>query len=189
MTSPDQDRRSPACALVIFGASGDLTARKLLPALERLGAHRAIPPAGARVRRAASGAIPPEVALIGVARTPMTDEEFSAYCRKAVAGTDNPRWAELTAHARYVSGGYDDPATYARLAEVLGECDRNRGTAGNRVYYFSTPPRLFGPIALSLGKAGLATPEGDGFVRAVIEKPFGWAEESARALYAELSSA
>jgi glucose-6-phosphate 1-dehydrogenase len=174
MTHPEQDRRSPACALVIFGASGDLTARKLLPALERLAAY---------------GALPPEVALIGVARTPMTDDEFAAYCRKAVAGTDNARWAELTANARYVHGGYDDPATYARLAEVLAECDRQRGTAGNRVYYFSTPPRLFGPIALSLGKAGLSTPDGDGFVRAVIEKPFGWDEASARELYADLSTA
>jgi glucose-6-phosphate 1-dehydrogenase len=174
MTSPDQDRRSPACALVIFGASGDLTARKLLPALERLAAY---------------GAVPPEVALIGVARTPMSDEEFAAYCRNAVAGTDNPRWADLTGNARYVHGGYDDPATYARLAEVLGECDRHRGTAGNRVFYFSTPPRLFGPIAVSLGKAGLSTPAGDGFVRAVIEKPFGWDEVSARELYADLSTA
>src|SRR3954467_2851155 len=103
MTTPEQDRRAPACALVIFGASGDLTARKLLPALERLAAY---------------GAIPPDVALIGVARTPMTDEEFSAYSRKAVAGTDNPRWAGLTANARYVHGGYDDRSTYAPPAEV-----------------------------------------------------------------------
>ena len=62
----EPDRRSPPCCLVIFGASGDLTARKLLPALEQLAAY---------------GALPPEVALIGVARTPMTDEEFSRYCR------------------------------------------------------------------------------------------------------------
>ena len=101
----------------------------------------------------------------------------------------DPRWRELTAAARYVSGGYDDPATYQRLAEVLAECDRRHGTAGNRVYYFATPPRLFGPIAVSLGKAGLSVPSGDGFVRAVIEKPFGWDEVSAKELYADLSSA
>jgi glucose-6-phosphate 1-dehydrogenase len=170
----DSERRSPACALVIFGASGDLTARKLLPALERLAAY---------------GALPPEVALIGVARTPMSDEEFAAYCGEKVAGDGNERWAELTRSARYVHGGYDDPATYARLAEVLGESDRAHGTAGNRVYYFSTPPRLFGPIAVSLGKAGLSVPEGDSFVRAVIEKPFGWDDDSARELYADLSTA
>jgi glucose-6-phosphate 1-dehydrogenase len=170
----DQVRRSPACALVIFGASGDLTARKLLPALERLSAY---------------GALPPEVALIGVARTPMTDEEFAAYCRAKVAGSDNPRWSQLAADARYVHGDYDDPATYAQLAEVLDDADRLHGTSGSRVYYFATPPRLFGPIALSLGKAGLSTPKGDGFVRVVIEKPFGWDETSARELYADLSTA
>src|SRR3954452_11701607 len=170
----ESERKSPPCVLVIFGASGDLTARKLLPALERLAAY---------------GALPGEVALVGVARTPMSDEEFGAYCRDKVSGGGNPRWNDLTAAARYVHGDYDDPDTYSRLAEVLSECDRLHGTAGNRVYYFATPPRLFGPIALSLGKAGLSVPDGDSFVRAVIEKPFGWDEESARELYADLSSA
>ncbi len=170
----DADRRSPPCVLVIFGASGDLTARKLLPALERLAGY---------------GALPPEVALIGVARTPMTDDEFRDHCRRSVSGEASPRWRELSAAARYVHGGYDDPSTYQRLAEVLADCDRRHGTAGNRVYYFATPPRLFGPIAVSLGKAGLSVPSGDSFVRAVIEKPFGWDEASARDLYADLSSA
>jgi glucose-6-phosphate 1-dehydrogenase len=170
----DQDRRSPACCLVIFGASGDLTARKLLPALERLAAY---------------GALPREVTLVGVARTPMTDDEFAEYCRTRVAGDRNPRWQQLTETVRYVHGGYDDPATYQRLSEVLAECDRDHGTAGNRVYYFSVPPRLFSPVALSLGKAGLGSADGDGFVRAVIEKPFGWDEPSARDLYADLSTA
>jgi glucose-6-phosphate 1-dehydrogenase len=119
----------------------------------------------------------------------MTDAEFRDRCRAAVGGAGTPRWRELTERARYVGGGYDDPDTYHRLAEVLGECDREQGTAGNRVYYFSVPPRLFGPVALSLGKAGLGTPEGEAFVRAVIEKPFGWDEDSARDLYADLTSA
>jgi glucose-6-phosphate 1-dehydrogenase len=170
----DSDRRSPPCALVIFGASGDLTARKLLPALERLAGY---------------GALPAEVALIGVGRTPLTDADFGDLCRRSVSGQDSPRWKDLTAAARYVSGGYDDPATYERLAEVLAECDSRHGTAGSRVFYFATPPRLFGPIAVNLGKAGLSVPAGDGFVRAVVEKPFGWDESSARELYAELSSA
>ena len=159
----DAERRSPPCVLVIFGASGDLTARKLLPALERLAALRRAAPGGradrrrpyAHDRRRVRGLLPPR-------RCP---------------ATDNPRWADLAANARYVHGGYDDPATYARLAEVLAECDQRRGTAGNRVFYFATPPRLFGPIAVSLGKAGLSVPAGDAFVRAVIEKPFGWDED------------
>jgi glucose-6-phosphate 1-dehydrogenase len=170
----DVDRQSPPCVLVIFGASGDLTARKLLPALARLAGY---------------GALPPEVVLIGVARTPMTDDEFGDLCRRSVSGADDPRWDQLTSTARYVHGGYDDPATYQRLAEVMDECDRMHGCAGNRVYYFSTPPRLFGPIALSLGKAGLSVPDDGAFVRAVIEKPFGWDEASARDLYADLSTA
>jgi glucose-6-phosphate 1-dehydrogenase len=88
-----------------------------------------------------------------------------------------------------VAGDYDDPAAYQRLADVLDECDRDRGTAGSRVYYFSVPARVFGPIAVSLGKAGLGRADGGGFVRAVIEKPFGWDEDSARSLYVDLSSA
>src|SRR5215210_1664149 len=170
----DADRRSPPCVLVIFGASGDLTARKLVPALERLAGY---------------GALPPEVALVGVARTPMTDAEFGNLCSRSVHGGDNQRWTDLTSAARYVHGDYDDPATYQRLAEVLADCDERHGTAGNRLYYFATPPRLFGPIAMSLGKAGLSVPAGGSSVRAVVEKPFGWDEISARELYAELSSA
>jgi glucose-6-phosphate 1-dehydrogenase len=170
----DRDRRSPPCALVIFGASGDLTARKLLPALERLAAY---------------GALPDGVVLVGVARTPMGEDGFRSYCREQVAGTDHDHWSKLTGAARYVVGGYDDPATYERLAAVLDECDSTAGTDGNRVYYFATPPRLFGPIAVGLGKAGLGRPTGAGFVRAVIEKPFGWDEDSARDLYADLSTA
>jgi glucose-6-phosphate 1-dehydrogenase len=170
----DQDRRSPPCALVIFGVSGDLTARKLLPARERL---------------AADGALPPEVSLVGVARTPMTDQEFATYCARAVAGSGGARWQSLVDTARYVQGGYDDPATYQRLADVLADVDRAQGTGGNRVYYLATPPRLFSPIAISLGKAGLSRPDDGSFVRAVIEKPFGWDEASARDLYADLSTA
>src|SRR4051794_10757171 len=127
----DAERVSPPCVLVIFGASGDLTARKLLPALERLAAY---------------GALPEQVALVGVARTPMSDDQFGAYCREKAPGAGNERGAQLTKPARYVHGGYDAPATYGRLADVVGDRDRAVGTAGNRVFYFSTPPRLFGPI-------------------------------------------
>src|SRR4051794_20537535 len=170
----DAGRRSPPCVLVIFGASGDLTSRKLLPALARLAGY---------------GALAPEVTLIGVARTPMTDDEFADRCRRSVSGEGHPRWKDLTGAARYVNGAYDDPATYRRLADVLDECDHRNGTAGNRVYYFATPPRLFGPIAVGLGKAGLGHSPSGGFVRAVIEKPFGWDEDSARELYVHLSTA
>src|SRR5215475_13371971 len=88
--------RTPPCALVIFGASGDLTARKLLPAIGRL---------------AAEEALAPEVTLIGVARTPLTDDDFRSRCRHAVEAS-SPEVDRLITGARYLAGSYDDPATY-----------------------------------------------------------------------------
>jgi glucose-6-phosphate 1-dehydrogenase len=170
----DAARRAPACALVIFGASGDLTERKLLPAIRQLAAHH-------RLR--------PEFALVGVARTAMSDEEWADKCLSDHSGSGNgpPEWAPK-ASFRYVSGGYDDPETYHRLAEVLTECDRTLGTGGHRVFYLATPPRLFGTIAVQLGKSGLnVSTEGD-WPRLVIEKPFGWDEASARSLYTDISA-
>ena len=164
--------RTPPCALVIFGASGDLTARKLLPALGRLAADKALAP---------------QVALVGVARTAMTDDEFRSRCREAIraSGADVD---ELIDGARYVSGNYDDPATHQELARLVRELDERRGLDGNRVFYLATPPQLFGPIAVQLGAAGLDKSATGGFTRLVIEKPFGWDEQSARELYAEISS-
>src|SRR3954451_6974687 len=107
MTS-DAERVSPPCVLVIFGASGDLTARKLLPALERLAAY---------------GALPEEVALVGVARTPMSDEELGAYCREKVGGTGTQRWAPLTKTARYVDGVGVVPAPFEDRPDVPGKRD------------------------------------------------------------------
>jgi glucose-6-phosphate 1-dehydrogenase len=172
---PDSDR-VPPCVLVIFGASGDLTERKLLPALERL---------------ATFGRLPAELTLVGVARTSMTDDEFRDRCARAATRDEptSPEWRRVLDGVRYVSGSYDDLATYERLRDVLAECDAARGTSGNRVYYFSTPPKVFGPIAVMLGKSGLSDEVGDAFARAVIEKPFGWDEQSARDLYVDLASA
>ena len=173
MTEPD--RRSPACALVIFGASGDLTARKLLPALERLAA----------LRGAAGGG--------GAGRG-----RPHAHDRRGVrAATAARRWPARTTRAgptwRPAPGTCTAATTTRPLTPGWPRCwtsaTGGTGTAGSRVYYFATPPRLFGPIALSLGKAGLSVPDGDAFVRAVIEKPFGWDEASARELYADLSTA
>jgi glucose-6-phosphate 1-dehydrogenase len=155
----DAARRAPACTLVIFGASGDLTERKLLPALRQLAANH-------RLR--------PEFALVGVARTAMSDEEWADRClsgEDAVAGEIGD-WASR-ASFRYVSGGYDDPDTYHRLAEVLADCDRALGTAGQHVFYLATPPRLFGAIAVQLGRSSLNVSA---------------AEASARSLYADISA-
>src|SRR6476469_9878706 len=147
----ESERRAPACVLVIFGASGDLTERKLVPAVERLCAY---------------SRLPREFGLVGVGRTPMTDGEF----------------AERLLRATRKDGS-------AQLADVLDDFDRTRGTAGGRVFYLATPPQLFGDVASSLGKSGLSDVRGDGFARIVIEKPFGWDEDSARAIYAQVTPA
>jgi glucose-6-phosphate 1-dehydrogenase len=171
---PDAARRAPACALVIFGASGDLTERKLLPAIRQLAAHH-------RLR--------PEFALVGVARTAMSDEEWADRCLSGGSdlATRAGEWASKTSF-RYVSGGYDDPDTYRRLSEVLAECDSRLGTAGHHVFYLATPPRLFGTIAVRLGRSSLNIGATGDWPRLVIEKPFGWDEASARSLYADISS-
>ena len=121
----------------------------------------------------------------------MTDEQFRANCTSAAARSESAgaEWADIVAGARYVSGNYDDPSTYERLRDVLAECDATRGTAENRVFYFATPPKLFGTIAVMLGKSGLSDEARGGFARVVIEKPFGWDEQSARDLYVDVASA
>ena len=131
----DAARRAPPCTLVIFGASGDLTERKLLPAIRQLVAHRRLTP---------------EFALVGVARTAMSDEDWAAKC---LSGESTQ--AQAQASFRYISGGYDDPDTYRQLAEVLADCDRAVGTKGQHVFYLATPPRLFGTIAVQLGRSSL----------------------------------
>lgn len=172
MGSPNESAAS--CVLVIFGASGDLTARKLLPALERL---------------ATFNRLPANIVLVGVARSQMTDEEFRQHCRTSVQDeqSPSPEWERLVCSARYVCGDYADSHTYAELAAILDDCDRNHATEGNRAFYLATPPSLFAPIAIALGKAGLNVGAGDGTARVVIEKPFGWDEESSRQLYADIS--
>jgi glucose-6-phosphate 1-dehydrogenase len=155
-----------------MGATGDLANRKLYPALGSL---------------AAEGRLPEHFAVVGVARTEMSDLDFAGQVRKAVAGSDAPEGAlaAVENHGtsfRYVVGSFTEPDTFTRLAEVLDECDRTAGTAGNRIYYLATVPRVFGTIAEGLGNAGLAAePEGT-FRRIVIEKPFGHDLASSRAL-------
>ena len=150
-----QERSAPPATLVIFGASGDLTRRKLLPAVESLARHNRLPQ---------------QFALVGVARTPMSDEQFadSALGKRTLADK-----AQLAGGIRYVAGGYDNPETYKRLAETLDELDAQRGTAGNRLFYLSTPAEAFEPVINGLAGAGLNQPREDSFARLVIEKPYG----------------
>src|SRR5215204_6459079 len=156
------DRKAPPSALVIFGASGDLTRRKLVPGLANLARHKRLPE---------------EFAVVGVGRSDFDDEAFRRHMSDAAALP--PRLLE---QFRFVRGGYDDQQTYQTLAEVLGELDAGAGTAGNRLFYLSTPAQAFAPIVTGLTAAGLnRAPEG-GFARVLIEKPYGHDERSAQQL-------
>ncbi|HEX7165436.1 MAG TPA: glucose-6-phosphate dehydrogenase [Acidimicrobiales bacterium] len=171
MDGLDSERRAPPVALVVFGASGDLTARKLMPSLERLAARRLLP-AGFTV--------------VGVARTEWTDDDFRTRMAETVKNA-GPEWRDVTSRFRYVAGDYSDTSTFERLRGVLDDADRTIGTAGNRVHYLATVPTAFGPVARALGEHGMARPaHADGFVRVVIEKPFGRDLATAHALDAEL---
>lgn len=160
-------RHAPPVVMVIFGASGDLTRRKIFPALETL------------VRR---GAIDERFSVVGVARTELDEEEFRRGALEAVPEPSAP-WKDTVTGFRYVSGGYDDPATYSRLGAVLEEMDEERKTGGNRLFYLATAPAVFGDVARRLGDSGLSRPAHEGsFARLVIEKPFGHDLETARQL-------
>jgi glucose-6-phosphate 1-dehydrogenase len=167
MEGLESERRAPPVVLVVFGASGDLTSRKLMPAVESLHRRRLLPNA---------------FSVVGVARTEWTDEDFQGHMREAVKEA-GPGWESLTQGFRYVAGDYSEPATFEQLRTVLEEVDRDRGTGGNHVFYLATIPGVFGQVAQRLGEVGLnESTESAGFSRLVVEKPFGHDLESAHDL-------
>ena len=163
--------------LVIFGASGDLARRKLLPAIYNL-AHE--------------GALPERMELVGISRGELTDDEFRREAREAIERFSRRRPDEdvltgLLSNVRYVRGSFDDDDLYERLRIVLDSFDADVGEPLNRVFYLSTAPEFFSVITGRLGEAGLNRAE-DAEVRAVIEKPIGYDLASARALNDEVLS-
>jgi glucose-6-phosphate 1-dehydrogenase len=158
-----EERRAPPAVLVIFGASGDLTQRKLVPGLVNLARHKRLPD---------------EFAMVGVARTDVNDEKFRHRVFNGME-TSAPRLVEGSS---YVRGDYDDPATYQRLKDRLEELDRTAGTSGNRLFYLATPPHAFPQVVRGLTGAGLNRPGAGSFCRVVIEKPYGRDEVTAREL-------
>jgi len=167
---------APPCTFVIFGAAGDLTKRKLLPALYNL---------------KAAGLLPRQLAIVGVARKQKSHEQFREEQSKdirefATQKVDEALWNELRAGLFYESGEFSDPATYAKLKALLEEVARSQHTMGNVLFYLATPPEFFGEIVKRLGEVGLVTSGQEGWRRVVIEKPFGRDLDSARALNAEL---
>lgn len=167
----DTVRRAPPGVLVVFGASGDLTHRKLLPALERLSRRRLLPAA---------------FAVIGIARTEMSDDAFRDVMVEAVPGA-GPGWAEIVKNSSYITGDYAHPGTFSALAQRLGQVDEALGTGGTRTYYLATVPDVFAEVARMLGQVKLNRPAHPGAtVRLVIEKPFGHDRATARQLDAAL---
>lgn len=170
------------CTLVLFGASGDLTQRMVMPAIFNL------------VRR---GLLSPACRVIGYARSPMTDEEFRARMRTAVlqeAGAgDEASWTAFAARVSYIAAEYDgdDVQGYAEVARRVTAFDRDGGAGARRLFYLATPPAVFAPIMTRLTEATLAGhayhPAGGGWARVVIEKPFGHDWASARALNADIA--
>ena len=159
--------KAPPAAMVIFGASGDLTARKILPALARL---------------ADRGVLDDGFTVIGVARTAWTDEEFRAQVAEATP-EGGLKWKALVGRFKYITGEYDHPDTFARLRDHLDEADRVDGTEGNRLYYLATIPSVFGLVASALAEHACTRPgDGGAFARVVVEKPYGRDLESAIAL-------
>ena len=167
-------KRTPPLALVIFGASGDLTSRKILPALASL---------------ADRGRLSEDFTVIGVARTEWSDEDFRRAALRDVPDA-GPAWRKLVARFRYVAGEYAAPETFDRLRALLAESDSAYGTRGNRVYYLATIPGAFAMVAQALADEGCNVPgPGGAFARLVVEKPYGRDLDSALALDREVHRA
>lgn len=174
-----RDRRLPRIAgpssLVIFGVTGDLSRRKLMPAVYDL-ANR--------------GLLPPGFSLVGFGRRPWSDEDFAATVREAAKAHSRTEfradvWERLAEGIRFVQGSFDDDDSFDRLASTLAELDADRGTGGNTAFYLSVPPDAFPTVCEQLKRSGLAD-QSEGWRRVVIEKPFGHDLESAQKLNAVL---
>jgi glucose-6-phosphate 1-dehydrogenase len=170
------ERAAEPCAVVIFGASGDLARRKLIPALYRLVQERLLPA---------------EFAIVGLGRTPMSDEEFREKMKAAVVEfseskeVDEEVWRSFAAKLQFLPSDIGRPECYAELARRLEKVDAEHGTGGNRLFYLSVAPEFYAEAVKQLGEAGLTRQE-KGWARVIIEKPFGTSLESARELNAQI---
>ncbi|HZZ19774.1 MAG TPA: glucose-6-phosphate dehydrogenase, partial [Opitutaceae bacterium] len=173
-------RGAPPTVVVIFGASGDLTARKLIPAIYNL---------------SVDNLLPADFHLIGYGRKEMSDDEFRKIAAKAVKDfsrreMDTKVWDKVAANTTYVAGEYDKKADFDKLAKHIADIEKGVGSEVQSMFYISTPPSVFFPIIENLGASGL----GGRYLgkphhsKVIIEKPFGKDLESAKALNAELRS-
>ena len=173
-------RGSPPTVIVIFGASGDLTARKLIPAIYNL-AH--------------DGLLPADFFLIGFGRKAIPDAEFQKIAAEAIKEFSRREptaevWGRLAPRTLYVSGGYDERAAYDRLGARIAGLEKEIGQQLQSLFYISTPPTVFAPIIQNLGASGLARRylRQANQSKVIIEKPFGRDLSSARALNQELTT-
>ena len=187
MTNPlrdPQDRRLPRipepCALVIFGVTGDLARKKLIPAVYDL-ANR--------------GLLPPSFVVLGFARRDWGDDDFSTLARRAAQ--EHARtpwreevWARLSNNIKFVGGSFEDDAAFDQLAAALDELRDSTGIPGNAAFYLSIPPKAFPVVLKQLSRTGMAdNDKSGGWRRVVVEKPFGSDLQSARQLNALVDDA
>ena len=178
----EQDRRLPRiagpCGLVIFGVTGDLSRKKVMPAIYDL-ANR--------------GLLPPGFALVGFARRDWADQDFAKIVHDSIK--DHARtpfreevWNQLAKGFRFVPGDFSDDVAFEQLRDTIEELDRERGTAGNHAFYLAIPPKFFPDVVHQLDKHGLADQNSGSWRRVVVEKPFGHDLESAMQLNSVIAS-
>ncbi len=177
MTAASEASPDP-CVLVVFGADGDLTKRKLIPAIYNLASHKHLPK---------------EFALVGFAITNLSQEDFrdglSGDIRHFATGEVYPAvWDDLVQRLHYVQGDFRDAEAYARLQQQLAQVDKAHATGGNYLFYLATAPSFFSQIITQLGASGLVEERDGCWRRIIIEKPFGHDLETAKALNREISS-
>jgi glucose-6-phosphate 1-dehydrogenase len=165
MLTVSQTHPAPPCTIVIFGASGDLARRKLIPALYNL-------------RACGQGLIAPETIVLGVARRPMSTEEFRSAAREGVTRysrleIEEGGWSAFAARLEYM-GGSDEPTGFVELRQRLEQIEQARGLPPNRIFYLAVPPQAMRVTVERLSAAGLISrPGADNFTRVVVEKPIG----------------
>ncbi|WP_028822353.1 glucose-6-phosphate dehydrogenase [Propionimicrobium lymphophilum] len=178
----DSDLRLPrvagSCVLVMFGVTGDLARKKLLPAIYDLAEH---------------GALPPGFGLVGFARRDWSKEDFAKYVRDCVIEGSRTKfreevWQQLEACLEFVSGAFDDEQAFANLKQTLNDYDASHGTGGNHAFYLSIPPKFFELVITQLNQHDMVD-QSKGWKRAIIEKPFGRDLASAKELNEVVSAA
>ena len=163
LNQPNGNPKASPCVMVIFGATGDLTKRKLIPALCNL---------------AQDDQLPKKFAIVGFAANDQTTESFRKTLTEEVpkyapAHVDPKIWAWFVERIYYVKGDFGDPEAYKRLRQQIDEADKQHDTQGNKFFYLAVSPRFFAPIVQQLGQVGLTKEENSHWARVIVEKPFG----------------